>query len=162
VQDGAFHAGHKLHDAGFTDVQNEAVDDLVAQLAVSHLAAAEAEAGLDLVAIGEESDGLIFLGLVVVLVDGDGEFYLFDDDYLLAFFGGAFALFLLVEEAAIVLNAADGGDRIGRNLDQVETAFAGDLQGLEGGQDAELFAVFVDDADLTCANSIVDADKRLS
>src|SRR5580693_3605550 len=41
MQNGAFHARHELHNAGFANVLNQPVDDGVAQLAVSHLAAAE-------------------------------------------------------------------------------------------------------------------------
>ena len=78
MQNGAFHARHELDDAGVADVLDEPVDDVVAQIAVGHLAAAEAQAGLDLVAVGEELDRLILLGLVVVLVDGDGELDLLD------------------------------------------------------------------------------------
>ena len=106
-------------------------------------------------------DRLILLGLVVVLVHGHGELDLLDRDDLLLLLGGAFALFLLVEEAAVVLDAADRGNRVGRNLDQVEAALAGDLQRLKGRQDAQLFAVFVDDADFARANLLVDADKGL-
>ena len=90
VQDGAFHARHELDDAGVADVLDEAVDDVVAEVAMGHLAAAEAEAGFDLVAALQELDGLILLGLVVVFVDGDGELDFLDDDDLLLFLGGAF------------------------------------------------------------------------
>ena len=109
----------------------------------------------------EEADGLVLLGLVVVLVHGDGELDFLDGDDLLLLAGGALALFLLVEIAAVVLDAADGRDGGGRNFDQVEAAFAGNLQRLKGRQDAELFAVFVDHADFACANSVVDANKGL-
>ena len=71
------------------------------------------------------------------------------------------ALFLLVEETAVVLNAADGRNRIGRDFDQVKTALTGDFQRLEWCKDSKLFAVFVDDADLAGANPVVNADKRL-
>src|ERR1035441_9908452 len=127
VQDRAFHARHELDDSRITDVLNKAVDDVVTELAVGHLAAAEAEAGFHLVAIGEEADGLILLGLVVVLVHGHGELDFLDGDNFLLLSGGTLALFLLVEIAAIVLNAADGRDGSGRNFDQVKAAFAGNL-----------------------------------
>ena len=67
----------------------------------------------------EELDGLILLGLVVVLVDGDGELDFLDDDDFLLFLGSAFALFFLVEETAVVLDAADRGNRVWRYLHQV-------------------------------------------
>ena len=113
VQDRAFHARHELDDTGIADVLDKAVDDVVAEVAMGHLAAAEAETRLDLVAALQKLDGLILLGLVVVLVDGDGELDFLDDDDLLLLLGGAFALFLLVEEAAVVLDAADGRDGVG-------------------------------------------------
>jgi hypothetical protein len=41
-----------------------------ASVAVSHLPPAEAEAGLDLIAAGQELHRLVLLGLVIVLVHG--------------------------------------------------------------------------------------------
>ena len=108
MQDGTFHARHELDNRDFADVLDEAVDDVVAEIAVSHLASAEAEAGLDLVSALQKLDCLIFLGHVVVVIDGDGELHFLDDDDLLLFARGAFGLFLFVEEAAVVLDAADG------------------------------------------------------
>src|SRR5208282_479328 len=75
--------------------------------------------------------------------------------------GGALALVLLVKEAPVVLDAANRGNRVGRYLHQVQASLAGNLQSLEGRKNAHLFAVFVNDADFTRANSIVDADKGL-
>jgi hypothetical protein len=161
VQNCAFHAGHEFHHACFADVLDEAVNDVVAQIAVGHLPPAEAQAGLDLVAAGKKLDCLIFLGLVVMFIHGDGELDLLDHDDLLLFASRAFALFLLVEEPPIVLNAANRRNCVGRDFYQVEAALTGDFQCLEGSKNAKLFAVFVDDADFARTNSIVDADKGL-
>ncbi len=159
MQNGAFHAGHELDHSGFADVLNEPVDDVVAQLAVCHLAAAEAQAGLDLVTLVEEAHGLIFLGLVVVFVYGDAELDFLDYDDFLLLAGGALTLFLLVEVAAIVLNTADRRNGVGRDLDQIQTALTGNFQGFERRQNTELFAVFVDDANFAGANTLVDTNK---
>jgi hypothetical protein len=94
---------------------------------VGHLAATEAEAGLYLVATSKKAHRLILLGLVVVLIDRDGEFDLFEGDDFLLLAGSALTLFLLVEEAAVILNAADGRNGVGRNLHQVEPTLAGEL-----------------------------------
>ena len=161
MQNRAFHARHELDNTGFANILNQPVDDGVAQIAVSHLTAAEAQAGLHLVAASQKLHRLILLGLVIVLVHGHGELDLLDHDHLLLFLGGALALFLLVEEAAVVLDAADRGNRVGRNLHQVQAALAGNLQRLKRRQNAQLFAVFVDDADFARANPVVDADKGL-
>ena len=74
---------------------------------------------------------------------------------------GALALFFFVEIAAVILNAADRRNCVGRNLNQVQATLASNLQRLKRRQDAELLAVFVDDADFACANTIVNADKGL-
>ena len=79
-----------------------------------HLAAAEAQACLHLVPFREEAYRLILFGLVVVLVDGDGELHFLDDDDLLLFAGSALALVLFVQELAVVLDLADGRTGIGR------------------------------------------------
>ena len=107
VENRAFHARHELDHGDLADVLDEAIDDVVAEVAVGHLASAEAKAGLNFVAALQELDGLILFCLVVVFVHGYGELDLFDDDDLLLFARGALGLFLLVKEAAVVLNAAD-------------------------------------------------------
>jgi hypothetical protein len=161
VQDGAFHARHEFDNAGVADVLDEAVDDVVAEIAVGHLPPTETQAGLHLVAAGKELDRLVLLGLVVVLIHSDGELDLLDDNHFLPLLGGAFALFFLVEEAAVVLDAADRRNRVGRDFHQVQAAFAGNLQSFEGGQNSELFAVLVDDADFARTYPVIDADKGL-
>jgi hypothetical protein len=161
VQRGAFHAGHELDDAGITHVLNEAVDDGVAQLAVGHLPAFEAQRGLYLVAFAQETNCLVLLGLVIMLIHGHGEFHFLDHDDFLLLARCAIALVLFVKELAVILNAADGWLGCGRNFYQVEATLAGYFKSFEGRQNSELFTVFVDDADFTRANSVVNADKRL-
>ena len=162
MQRGAFHAGHELYRAGLADIHDEAIDDLVAEVAMCHLAALEAQAGLDLVAFAEETHGLVLLGLVVVLVDGDRELDFLDDDDLLLLTCGAVTLIFLVEVLAVVLDLADGRDGVRRDLDEIERLFASHLQGFKGSHDAKLFAVFVDHADFACTDTFVGADKGLS
>ena len=162
MQRGAFHARHELHCAGVADVHDEAIDDLVAEVTMRHLSALEAQAGLYLVAIAEEAHGLILLGLVVVLVNGDRELDFLDDDDLLLLACGAVTLVFLVEVLAVVLDLADGGDGVRRDLDEIERPFASHLQGFKGSHDAKLFAVFIDHADFACTDTFVSADKGFS
>jgi hypothetical protein len=156
-----FHAGHEFDEASLADVEDEAVNDLVTKVTVGHLATFETKRRLDFVAIAQKADCLIFLGLVVVLINGDRELDLFDSDDLLLFAGGAVALVLLIEELAVVLDLADGRNGVRGDLYKVESAFAGHLEGFKGSHDAELFAVLVDDADFACADTFVGADERL-
>ena len=161
VKDGAFHARHEFDYTDVANVLNQAIDDVVAEVAMRHLATAEAKTRLDLVATLQKLDCLIFLRLVVVLVYRNGELDFLDRDDLLLLAGGSLGFFFLVEIAAVILNAADGRDGVGRDFDQVESALAGYFERFKGRQDAELFAVFVDYADFAGANAIVDADERL-
>jgi hypothetical protein len=94
-----------------------------------------------------------------VFVDCDRKLDFLDDDDLLLLAGSPLALFLLVEVAAVVLDAADRRYCVGRDFDEVKTAFAGELQRFEGNKDSELVAVFVDDADFAGTNPIINADK---
>jgi len=107
VQDGPLHARHEFHQAGIAHILDEAIDHVVAELAMGHLAAPEAQAGLHLVTLSQKTDHLVLLGLIVVLVNRNGELDLLDGDDLLTLARGAFALFLFVEIPAIILDAAD-------------------------------------------------------
>ena len=159
MQRGALHTRHKFHDACVAYILNKPVDDGISQLAMSHLTALEAQRCLDLVAFSQKADGLVFLGLVVVLIDSHRELYFLDGDDLLLLAGGALALVFLVEKLAVILNAADGWNGGGRNFDQIKPALTGDLEGFKWRQNAELLAVFIDDAYFTRADSFVGADK---
>ena len=159
MQNRAFHARHELNHACVANVLDEAIDDRVAKFAMRHLATAEPQACLDLVAFVKEADSLIFLRLVVMLVYRNGEFHFFHDDDFLLFAGRPLALFLLVEEASVVLDAADRRDGVGRDFYEVQTTLACNLQRFKRGENAQLFAVFIDDANFAGANPVVNADK---
>jgi len=101
MQSGAFHAGHEFDHPSIADIRDETVNDLITQVAVSHLATLESKRCLHLVAFVEKADGLVLLRLVVVFVDGDGELDLFDGDDLLLLAGSTIALVLLVEKGGM-------------------------------------------------------------
>ena len=161
VQRGAFHARHELHNTCVTHILNEPVDDGITEFAVRHLAALETQRRLDLIAFAQEANRLVLLGLVIMLIDSHGKFNFLDHDHFLLLARRAIALVLLVEKFAVILNAADGRLGSGRDFDQIQSTLAGYLQSFEGRQNTELFTVFVNDADFTRANSVVNADKRL-
>jgi len=159
MQCGSFHAGHKLHQTGVANIQDQPVDDLVPEIAVSHLPPFEAQGRLDLVAFAKEANGLVFLGLIVMLVDRDRELDLFDDDHLLLLACRTVALVLLIKIFAVVLDLTDRWHRIRRYLYKVKRALASHLESVKRSHHAELFAVFVDDANLAGANAFVGSDK---
>ena len=70
---------------------------------------------------------------------------------------GFMGLFLQrIEKLAVVQDAADRRLGFGRNLDQVQLLFPGDLQGLGDGEDADLVLFFVDQADFLGRDLLVD------
>jgi hypothetical protein len=161
VEGGSFHAGHELDYAGIAHVLNEAVDDRVSELAVRHLTTFEAQRSLDLIALTKKADGLVFLCLIIVFIHRHRKLHFLDDNDLLLFPRRAVTLVLLIEELAVVLNTAHRRLSGGRNLHQIQAPLACYFECFERRQNSQLFTVLVNDTDLTCANSVVNADKRL-
>ena len=159
MQCSAFHAGHELHQTGVADIQDQPIDDLVTEIAVSHLSPFEAQGSLNLIALAKKAHSLVFLGLIVMLIHRDRELDLFDDDDLLFLAGRAVALILFVKELAVILDLTDRRNSVRRDLYEIERSLAGHLEGVKRSHDAELFAVFVDDANLAGADAFIGADK---
>src|ERR1700741_1666542 len=72
-----------LRGAVVLDLDEQTVEHGLAELHVRHLTAAEADDALDLVAVLEEADDVVFLEVEVVLVDAGAELHLLDDDHFL-------------------------------------------------------------------------------
>ena len=109
-----------------------------------HLAAAEAQGDLHLVAFLEEALHGPHLDVVIVVVDAGAKLDFLDLDglLLLARFG---LLLLLVEaEFAVVEDLADGRRRVRRDLDQIEARLLGGMKGIEEGHDAAILAGLID------------------
>jgi hypothetical protein len=159
VQCVAFHARHELDYAIVANILNQTIDDCVAKLAVRHLTALEAQRRLHLVAVLQKAYRLVFARDVIVIIDGHREFNFLNGDDFLTLTRSAIRLFLFIQELSVVLNATNGRNGSRRDFHEVEAAFAGDLQGFEGWEDAELLAFFVNDANFAGANSLIDTDK---
>ena len=141
----------------------EAIDDLVAKGSRCDIwRPLKRQAGFDLVALGEEADGLVLLGHgEVVLVHRDRKLDFLNDDDLLLLAGSAVAFIFFVEEFPVVLDLADRRDGVGRDFDEIQRTLARNLQGVERRHDAQLFTVFVDDADFASTDALIGADERL-
>src|SRR5437660_5077848 len=159
VQCVAFLPRTKLHNAVRFHVLNQPLQNLASQAGAGHFAATEKDGRLDLVALIQEAQYVILLGLVIVVVHVDAEFDLFYGDRFLMLLGFALFLFLLVEILPVVHDAAHGRLRGGRNLNQVQILFAGFLEGFVGRHDAKLLPVVINHADFARPNAIVGADK---
>ena len=77
---------------------------------------------------------------------------------MLVFARLAFLFGLVVLELSVVQQPADGRDGGGRNLNEVQFAFSGDVQGLLNGQRPKLDTFVIDDEDLSGADAVVDSE----
>src|SRR5687768_3109973 len=139
------------------DLDQETVEHGLAELHVRHLAAAEADDGLDLVPVLEEADHVVLLEVEVVLVDAGAELHLLDDDHLLLLLGLGLLLLLLEEELAVIHDLADRRIRRRRDLHEVEVLLPGHLVGLGDGDDSNLLSLGIDQAHLGVADQVIDA-----
>ena len=155
----SFHPWTEFDHRAFADFVQQAFEDLASQIGMGHFAAAEEDGGLYFVALFEEAEYVVLFELVIVLVHVDAELYFLDGDHLLVLLGRALLLFLLVQVFAVILDAADGRIRCGRDLYQVVTTLAGDLEGFKGLHYTKLSAVFVDYTDFAGANSLIGTDS---
>src|SRR5579864_2766910 len=161
VQRVAFLPRTKLHNPTLANVFNQALQNFASQAGARHLAAAEKDRGLDLVAFIQKTQHVILLGLVVVIVHVDAELHFFDRDRFLVLFSLAFFLLLLVQKFPVIHDAANWRLRGGRYLDQIQVLFAGHFERFEGGHNADLFTFVADHANFARANTLICADKSL-
>jgi len=90
------------------------------------------------------------------------EFDFLDLDHLLFLARLGFPLLLFVLELAEIHDLADRGRGVRRNLDQVQAGFLRKCKALGGGDDADIFTLCPDQADLGGANLFVDAGSCVS
>src|SRR4051794_3330309 len=149
--------GPLLDDREIVEVLREAVEDHLAALGVGHLAPAEHDRHLDLVARLQEALDVALLGVVVMLSDLRPELDLPDVDLLLVLAGRLGLLRLLV----LVLRVVEDPDHrrlgVGGDLHEVEIPLLRSAQGIWGAHDAHLLAVLIDETDLWNADALVDA-----
>ena len=140
---------------GFSD---EAIHDLKAEFLVRLLPALQTQLDADFHVVFEEFDGVVELGLEIVRINIRAELKLLHAPAggLGAFVGFGF----LVEELAVVDNAADGWRGIRRDFDKIELPVSGQSErGIER-HDTELLLCVVDDSHFARADFAVSAMKR--
>ena len=129
---------------------------LVADVLVRHLAAAEPQRHLHLVALVEEAAHRAHLHFVVVVVDAGPELDFLDLDHLLAL--ARLGRLLLLEEAVFpeIEDLADRRRGVGNDFDQIERGFFRELLRVGEIDDAAILAVGVDELNLNCADVAID------
>ena len=151
----------ELDDSLIADIFNQPLQNLASQAGARHLASAEEDRRLDLVALIQKTQHVVLLGLVVVIVHVDAELHFLDRDRLLVFLGLALFFLLLVQVFPVIHDAANRRLRRGGNLYQVKVTFTGHLERFERWQDADLLAFIVNHANFARANTLICADKSL-
>src|SRR5258708_3626745 len=153
----AFEARLLLDLGDFGGVALDAIEKLIAELLVRHLAPAEAQRDLDLVALFEKALHRAHLHVVIVVVDHRPELDLLDLDDLL-FLAGFRRFFLrLVFVFAVIENFADGRGRIGGDLDEIKPGLLGPVQSDLDFSRPVIVAGLVDQLDFTNTDLLVDA-----
>src|SRR6185436_7054950 len=146
---------HRLGNRDVGELVDQPLENAPADLRMRHLAAAEEDRRLHLVAVLEEALDVLLLELVVVLVDLRAELDLLDLDHFLVLARFTRPFLLLVLVLPEVHDPADRRDGGRRNFHQVEPLGLGDRQRLWRRHDAQLLAGVVDHADFTDADSLV-------
>ena len=104
----------------------------MADLGMSHLAAAELDGHFDLVTFIEEALCALEFGVKIVIVDFRTQTHFFELSQVLVLLSVTILLCLLVLELTLVKQATHGGDAVGGDLNEVEASIARDLEGLRG------------------------------
>src|SRR3954470_17101488 len=125
---------------------DEILNDLKTELLVRHFAAAETQSDLHLHVFAEKVDGVRQLDPKIVRINGRAELHFLYFIGVLALFGFFVFLGLLVTELAVVNKAADGRRGVWRDLDEIDTLIAREIQRVLQRQDAILVAVSAQDA----------------
>src|SRR5690242_19392650 len=141
-----FEPGVRLDLAVVADVFLDLAGQVLAEILVRHLAAAEADGDLDLVAFFQEAKHVAQLDLVVAHIRDRTELHFLDLDLLLLLLGGRCLLLGFELELAVIHDAADRRVAVGLDLDQIHARFLRQCQRLVAGQDAQLFRVGADHA----------------
>src|SRR4051794_12402148 len=149
--------GRRLHEAELRDVLAEPLQQPVPELGPGLLASAEHDRDLDLVALLEEADHMALLRRVVVRVDLRAELHLLDDGEDLVLAALTRLLSGLVLELAVVHELAHRWPGHRSDLDEIEVALLGQLQGLVDRDDADLLALRTDQPYLGDTDPVVDA-----
>ena len=141
------------------ELTHEFLESLEPELFVGHFSSPETERGFDLHVLAQEIDRVVDLHFEVVGVDGGGELDLLHAIGVLVLFGLLFAFGEFIPVFAVVDQAADRGDRVGSNLNQIDLVRPSQVDGIAEWEYAQLLAVDADHTDFTGADFPVDPDE---
>jgi len=157
-KDVPFHARRSFDLSLIAEFAQQASHLGAADFLVRHFAATMKNHGANFMTFAEEADDLVLANLKIVFRGVGPEL-----DFLQSRAAAAFALLvcplvLLVKKFAVIGDLANRRIRRGRNLHQIQSAFAGHAKRFKRLHDAELTAVFVNHPDFASSNPFIDAD----
>ena len=120
-----------------------------------HLSSAETNRSLDLVAVRQETLGVIELDVVVVNADTNAELHFLDGNNMLILTGFLLTLGLFKLELAVVHDLTDRGHCLRRNLHQIQTAVDGNTHGILNRHDTQLRTVGVNETNFFVTDFLV-------
>src|SRR5207245_482082 len=161
-QIGPFLLWPSFEQSDFSNVLNQPLHHLPAEVAMGHLAPPEHDGRLYLIAVLQELENLIALHLKVVVTRAGTELHFFEFNRFLMFSGLVLPLVKLIEELAVIDDATDGWCGRGGNLHQVQPLAARDFEGLERRHDAELLALVVNHPDLFGPDPLINPNVPVS
>ena len=140
--------GALVHHGDLAALLGKLQKQVLTDVGVGHLPAAEAHGDLAPVAVGQEFLRVAELDVEIVDVDAGRHPDLLDLYHALILAGFLLALGLLEPELAVIHQLAYGGDSVGRDLDQIQPLLLGHAQRLLRGHEAKLLAGLRDQTDL--------------
>ena len=152
-----FNAGRLLDETLLGDAGKHILNDPVTDIAVNDLATSEHHDDLYFVSFFKETKDVLQFEFKIMVIRAWAEFHFLQHDILLFCAGGMFPLSFHELVLAIVHDSANRRVRGGGNLHQIKPFVFGDPDRSRRGHDAKLCSIFVNDANLSGSNAIVDA-----
>ncbi len=153
----ALHQWRSLDDTVILDPLREALEERPAELRMGHLASAELDRDLESIAVLQELDRPMDLGVEVADPDLRAKANLLELDRSRAPLRFLVPFGQLVLVLTIVEEADDGRGGHGSDLDEVETAILRHGECLGCGHDTQLVPVLIDDPNIRYPDHLVDA-----
>ena len=158
----SFHPWHCFLSGVFSQIINQAFQNVTTVVRMSHFTSSEKYCGFYLVSVREETFNVLLLKLVIVLVNLGSKLYLFNLDGFLVFLSLPRPFLFLVLIPSEVHDTTNG--RLGgrRDFDKVETFFTRYGECLLRWHHPQLFAIVVDYTNLAHPNAFVNARAALT
>src|SRR5690606_17863734 len=140
----------------FGEVGFDPLQQFHAQLLVSHLTTAESQRYLGLVPFAEEAHQVAKLDLIIAVLGSWTELDFLDLNLFLILLGCCLLLLLFEQVLAVIHDATNWRKGFGGNFHQIQLYLFRELQGFVDSDDADLFAIRTDQADLTSTDIFID------